>query len=199
MKKRWDDECSNAVKMTRKLRRAWKLERTEEAWEEFRKSRNLKARLIKKTLAHSFHRCVEEVTQSDQGLWKIAQWAKRRANKERNYSYTPALQGTGGLVTETQSKIELFKQTFYTPPKLATLNDTIGFKYPIPLTTPEITEREVEWAIRSSSPNKAPGTDEIPTSFYTKPCRHYCEYCTRSTRIVYDYNTAHGISGHPLQ
>ncbi|TGO46402.1 hypothetical protein BCON_0327g00020 [Botryotinia convoluta] len=64
-------ECKEAQMEARRLRRMAKRVRTEESWEQYRRARNRKARLIDKALKAAHRERVETASESIEGLWKI--------------------------------------------------------------------------------------------------------------------------------
>ncbi|KAL3251841.1 hypothetical protein ABHI18_010431 [Aspergillus niger] len=67
----WTRECKEAQQLARRLRRQYQRRRTPEAWEAYRRARNHKARLIRKT-PRDYHRArIKEATNSFDGLWKL--------------------------------------------------------------------------------------------------------------------------------
>ena len=55
----------------------------------------------------------------------------------------------------------MLRQSFFPPPCQADLSDIGDYEYPPSIECPDITMVEVEKAIRTASPNKAPGLDGI--------------------------------------
>ncbi|PPJ61058.1 hypothetical protein CBER1_07391 [Cercospora berteroae] len=78
-------------------------------------------------------------------------------------SITPAIVDpeTGTEVAEASGKAALFRNTFFSEPPHADLNDIASAQYPEPIPLPRITEKEVIEAITSSKAFKAPGLDQI--------------------------------------
>ncbi|PQE17592.1 reverse transcriptase protein [Rutstroemia sp. NJR-2017a WRK4] len=65
-------ECKEAQMEARRLRRIAKRVQTEELWEQYRRARNRKARLIDKALKAAHRERVETAAESIEGLWKVA-------------------------------------------------------------------------------------------------------------------------------
>ena len=124
-------------------------------------ARNKKGRHIQKLLRNTHRQRVEEISSSKSGLWKLVKWAKNRHIVAP--TCTPTLQKPdGGFAHQAQEKAETLRQTFFPSPRRADLLDISEFEYPQPIVCPEITETEIERAVRRAAPNKAPGTDGIP-------------------------------------
>src|SRR5438045_2242184 len=73
-------ECKDHIQETKRLQQVWQRERTEEAWEEYKRARNNKGHFIKTQLCQIHQDSVEKATQDPTGLWKLAKWAKNRGN-----------------------------------------------------------------------------------------------------------------------
>ncbi|GFF80079.1 predicted protein [Aspergillus lentulus] len=157
----WTRECKEAQQLARRLRRRYQRERTPEAWEAYRRARNHKARLIRKTLRDHHRKRVKEATSSLDSLWRIARWARSR--EPRTILVPPLQRPDGGLETDATKKLEMFKEAFFLPPPEVDLTDIRGFEYPSLIQLPPITLREVTEAIRRMPGKKAPGKDTIPS------------------------------------
>ena len=156
----WTPEIKEAQMQARRLRRRYQELRTEQTWEEYREARNLKGRLIKKLLRKNHRERVQKATESPQGLWKLAKWAK---NKEQRQPYTPPLKDSQGKMrTELEDKVEILKNSFFPQIKEADLSDIQDYVYPSPVEWPPFTQREVRTALSIVATRKAPGQDGIP-------------------------------------
>lgn len=60
----WNDECSEALAATKRLRRIHSLYHTEETWEAYRSARNHKGRTIKRALRKEHRERVEKASES---------------------------------------------------------------------------------------------------------------------------------------
>lgn len=164
----FDKECKDACTETQQLRRRWQTTRSEDDWQAYKKARNAKGRLIKKTLQQTHRAKITEAASTPQGMWKIARWAVKRQSLPPT-SVTPALsREDGSLETDAEGKTKLLRAAFFPPPVQADLSDTREYRYPEPYPLPPITESEVERAIRMAAPNKAPGTDGITNNVLQK-------------------------------
>ena len=157
----WNDECSEALAETKRLRRIHSLYHTEETWEAYRSARNHKGRTIKRALRKEHRDRVEKASESPEQLWKLAKWARNRDAQAP--VTTPVLRNptTGEETTEPGEKAALFKETFFPVPPDADLSDIGQGIYEGQVDTPPITEQEVEDAIRGTAAFKAPGPDGI--------------------------------------
>ena len=64
----WTTEIKEAQTQARHLRRHYQRYHTEEAWEAYKKARNLKGRLIKKALQRSHNERVQQASTFPEGL-----------------------------------------------------------------------------------------------------------------------------------
>jgi hypothetical protein len=166
----WTRECKEAQQLARRLRRQYQRIRTPEAWEAYRRARNHKARLIRKTLRDYHRNRIKEATKSTDGLWKLARWARNRG--PHSIFIPPIQRPDGQMKTETTKKLELFKQAFFPPPPEVDLEDITDYAYPTPLEFQPITLNEVTQAIKHMPGRKAPGKDTIPSHFL-----HHLSHC----------------------
>lgn len=118
----WTRECKEAQQLARRLRRQYQRRRTPEAWEAYRRAKNLKARLTRRTL-RDYHRArIKEATNSPDGIWKLAKWAR---NREPRTTFVPPVQRPDGQTeTDTTKKLVLFREAFFPPPPEVDLEDT---------------------------------------------------------------------------
>ncbi|PYS87898.1 MAG: hypothetical protein DMF62_11095, partial [Acidobacteria bacterium] len=121
-------ECKDHIQETKRLRRVWQRERTEEAWEEYKRARNSKGRFIKTQLRQIHRDSVEKATQDPAGLWKLAKWAKNRGNSRQGF--TPAIQRPDGTTAQNpDEKTKLLANSFFPKPPEANLEDIQNFNY----------------------------------------------------------------------
>ena len=120
-------ECKEAQMEARRLKMRAKCVRTEELWEQYRRARNRKARLINKAPKNAHREQVETASESIEGLWKVAKWAK---NSSPRLLYVPVLRNKGGnLEDEMEEKVDVLKGTFFPEPPEADLTDLDVHQY----------------------------------------------------------------------
>ena len=125
----FNQECKDICREVQQLRRRWQRTRDDEDYEAYRKARNGKGRHIRKTLRSTYRQKVEEVSDSDSGLWKLVKWAKNR--HIASSTCTPALMKPDGeLAHQAEEKAETLRQSFFPPPSSADLSDLNGYDYP---------------------------------------------------------------------
>jgi len=164
----FDKYCKQACSQTQQLRRKWQLSRLEEDWQEYKKARNQKGRLISKHLQQTHRSRVEEAATTEGGLWKITKWALNRQTIPSATITPPLMRPDASLETTPKGKANLLRNTFFPPPVHADLSDISSHSYPPPYYCPPITASEIESAVRKAAPNKAPGPDGIINNILQK-------------------------------
>ena len=140
--------------------RRWAASGQEEDIKAFRQAKHALGRETTKLSRNNHHACVEDATESIEGFWKLARWARRRRGVQP--TYTPTLHAGNQTYETPERKAQALRETLFPPPPEADLSDIPGYEYPEPLPMPAITEKEVCHVIRRAAPNKAPGPDGIP-------------------------------------
>ena len=156
----FDKTCKEVCTEVRQLRRRWQQTRQDDDYEAYRQARNQKGRYISKVLRNTHGQRVEDASASPVGLWNLVKWAKNRHNTSP--ACTPPLtKPNGDLAYQPDEKADVLRQSFFPPPAQADPSDTEVYEYPPPIECPDVTRPEIEKAVRSASPNKAPGADGI--------------------------------------
>jgi hypothetical protein len=144
-----------------RARRRAKTTRREEDWETFHQARHKIYQETAKLSTRAHRARVEDTTQSLDGFWRLARWARSRGNPRP--TFTPALHTTdGALVDDPDQKAKLFQSTLFPATAEADLSDLNNYQYPPALSAPRITLQEVIRAVEQAAPRKAPGPDGIP-------------------------------------
>ena len=154
-------ECKEAQRRSNRLKRRWRSQLTEEAWNEYRMARNFKNNLIKRTAKSAFREFVAQACESPEARWKKTKWARKQLTKQ---ACLPPLNDENGLeISEPETKANLLLKTFFPPPVQADLTDIDdNMTYPNAHVMRAITADEIRKAITQSPPKKAPGEDGIP-------------------------------------
>ncbi|HEY9844899.1 MAG TPA: reverse transcriptase family protein, partial [Candidatus Caenarcaniphilales bacterium] len=105
-----------------------------------------------------------------------------RSSKQASCRRFPLIQADGQTATDTNDKINLFKQAFFPEPPPPNLRDLEGYIYPPSIEVPDINIREIEEAIRRAPPRKAPGTDGIPNHILQRAAPIIAPHLTRLLR-----------------
>ena len=78
-----------------------------------------------------------------------------------------------------EGKTAALKGSFFPTPPTADLKDLHDYQYTNPLWAPDIKTWEVEEAIRMTSPDKAPGEDQLPSRVLHEAIQELKEPLTR--------------------
>ena len=146
----------NEVNRTRR----WAASGQEEDIKTFRRARNTLSRATVKLNRGSHRTQVEDATESVEGFWKLARWARRRGAVQP--TYTPTLHVGDQTYDTPERKAQVLRETLLPMPPEADLSDISGYRYPEPIQMPAMTEQEVRRAVLRAAPNKTPGPDGIP-------------------------------------
>lgn len=159
----WTAECSEAIKLSRRLRRRYNAARTEQAWEAFTRARNKKGNVIAKAKRTEFRQRMREAGESQEKLWRTAKWARQRSQGIFTQASFPTLYRNGATASEPKAKAELLRDCHFPPPPQVDLSDIQSFTYPEPIDIPpELTQSEIIRAVLKSKKDNAPGPDSIP-------------------------------------
>jgi Reverse transcriptase (RNA-dependent DNA polymerase) len=160
-------ECKQAIKATRHLRRVFSKTRLPRAWNAYCRARNLKKRLVSKALRLNHRRRVQKATeQGPRGMWQLAKWVRTRAGAYES-GVTPTLRNPDGALAETvDEKATFFQYAFFPAAPAADLTDIDDARYPHQIEFPLIEKHEIERTVLQTPPDKAPGEDGIPNSFW---------------------------------
>uniref|UniRef100_A0A093V209 RNA-directed DNA polymerase from mobile element jockey n=1 Tax=Talaromyces marneffei PM1 TaxID=1077442 RepID=A0A093V209_TALMA len=162
-------ECKEAVRTCRRLRRIHSDTHNPWIWRAYLRARNKKKRLVSKSLRLG-HRCrVQQATEKGPlGLWRLAKWARTRKGAYES-GVTLILISIDRRTAETvEAKTALLSESFFPAIPEADLADIDDAMYLEQLPFPEISRHEIESVVRSTAPDKAPGKDGIPNSFWHK-------------------------------
>ena len=106
---------------------------------------------------------MQQASESQEGLWRIARWASQRVKGATRHVSIPTLKRGTPEAQDPRSKAELLKDVHFPPPVEADLTDITDYIYPERVSIPsQLTEKEVTTAITAASKDKAPGPDGIP-------------------------------------
>ena len=123
-------------------------------------------KVIRRARALHFRRGIHEATESSEGIWKLAKWAKDRNQKPRELPKFPSPQkDQGGYICSFEEQVKELSDRFFPPQPEVGLSDIDPSQYPPQISDNlDITE-EVKRAIRLPKQDKAPGPDGIPNRY----------------------------------
>jgi hypothetical protein len=154
------DECRYAIDEAKGTQRRWKRSGLEEDLIEFQQAKQHRKSAISKA-NRDLHRAKVSEVKEEKDLWSLARWARNRGAESA--AFTPDIERSDGPVADDiQGKADALQEVFFPKPPEADLSDIPGFYYNQPAEGwVPIVEREVQEAIRTVPPDKAPGEDEI--------------------------------------
>jgi hypothetical protein len=159
----WTQECREAVNDARKARRVYTKNQTIEAWEEYVRIKNKKGKIIAKAKRDDFRQHMQQASESQEGLWRIARWASQRAKGATRHVSIPTLKRGTREAQDPRSKAELLKDVHFPLPVKADLTDITDYIYPERVSIPsQLTKKEVTTVITAASKDKALRPDGIP-------------------------------------
>ena len=135
--------------------------------EELRIARRAAKSALSSSLTKDHREKVIKASENMGSVWRLAKWAKNRNTSFQ--AYTPPIEGPDGLIYEPEKKAKLFANTFFPVPPAPDLSDIDPHHtYNEKAGWTEITQQEVERAVKNLANNKAPGPDEIPSEIIKK-------------------------------
>jgi exonuclease III len=167
----WSPECAEAVRETRRKYYDMLRAATQESEELHRDARSRKVATIRKAKRKEFREYIAKATNTPQGVYRLAKWARLKAGRPRELPQLPQLvvkrrNERQELVTTKldtlPKKLDALREKFFPPPKHADLTDIGSREYPVPLEIDEeIREEEIHEALQHVTNDKAPGPDQI--------------------------------------
>ena len=139
--------------------RRWAASGQEKDIKAFHQAKHMLGRETAKLSRKNRHAHVEDATESMEGFWKLARWARRCGGVQP--TYMPTLHAGNQTYDTPERKAQALQETLFPPPPEADLSDIPNYEYPEPLQMPAITEKEVCQAVWRAAPNKAPSPDGI--------------------------------------
>ena len=172
----WSDECGEAVKEARRLRRVFTDSQNERDWKAYLHANDCKQKVIRKAKTLEFRKAIDTNAANKGGLWRLAKWARIKSHVPSELPKMPTLvksvqRGVGEeLATSFEDKARFLADEFFPAPPPADLSDIPGAAYPVSVHCPAVvTKEEVVEAMKRLSPDKAPGPDGI-TNRFLKAC-----------------------------
>lgn len=168
----WSKECSRMVHITRKLKRAWSQERSPANLAAYLSASHAKGKQIKRSSNLAWRKVVRETSEDPRKIWKLARWARERADQKAPLPQFPEIKDQSGtLQTDNKGKAEALAQHFFPSPRNANLQDIPHATYPEPFgMETEVLPEELQKILRKLPTGKAAGPDKIP-NLMIKKCR----------------------------
>lgn len=101
-------------------------------------STDTKQKIIQKAKRLNFRQEISKTTETPQGLWKLARWAKDKSQLAREVPKMPTLHFNGQTASTFDEQTNMLKNTFFPHPPPADLSDIAGSFYPAPTQSPDI-------------------------------------------------------------
>ena len=165
----WSSEVAKAVRVDREARHRWLDSGLAEDWSARLAASRLKRTVIAKAQEKSFRQAIAKATEGE-GVWRLARWARTKAQQPSELPVMPALQSSQGLAYSVTEKAEALKARFYpiVEADLSDIQDTSfqdsTFRNSLEITR-LATAEEVSSLLKLRKPYKAPGNDRIPNGF----------------------------------
>ena len=130
-----------------------------------------KRQLIKQSRTKAFREAIHEASGTQDGVWKLAKWARTKGHLPPELPTMPPLRTQTGLAETFTEKVEALRRRFY-PGSQADLSDITDTSFdedtfpeqtllfPLEVTLPEALQ-----AINKQKSGKAPGPDGVPMEF----------------------------------
>jgi hypothetical protein len=166
----WNPQINQAVHLERQQKRQWLRTRSEEDWTLLRTLNNSKKKLIQEAKRATFRTKVYEASQSLDGVWKLANWARTQGGKTPELPMIPPLHTSTGIATTRAEKEEALRNRFFPESEadLSDIQDTTfaDHTFTNSLSLPQAaSEEEIAQAIASQKSKGAPGPDGVSTRF----------------------------------
>lgn len=176
-------EVQEKIQAEKRARRRWQRWMDDDSQKEYKKARREKRNAILQANRRDHRERVSQVD-SPEALWKLAKWVKNKDNPRT--AFTPEILYQAVRLKDWEQKATAFASTFFPAPPPADLSDIRDYTYPPPVPCPDVTEEEVQRAIRESAAEKAPGPDQIPNralkaaeDILTEPLQKLFNACIR--------------------
>ena len=119
----WSDECAEAIK------RAGRSRREAPDTEEYRELVKEKKRVVRTAKTIHNRRMVHEASITNNGIWKLAKWARTAGHLPRPIPQFPSLHAGDSEATSFEAKVEVLHKKFFPPPLVADLSDMQSYPY----------------------------------------------------------------------
>jgi hypothetical protein len=125
----WNDQCSAAIKNTRKLRRLWSASRDSHDLTLYMKINDRKQKIIQKTKRTNFRQKIEKMIETFTNLWRLVKWTKNKSHQSRKVLKMLTLQFNDLTIETFDEKAKMFKDVFFSTSSSIELDDISRFFY----------------------------------------------------------------------
>ena len=158
-KRWWNNDLSDLRKEANRVRNKYRRTRNKRDGNEWREKRDNFRHAVKRAKQRKWKEFVEEA--DERTIWIVKKYI--------DTAITPYYNSTIINAVSNDAKAAEFKAAFFPPPPPADLSDIGTTDYPEPVQMDnKITMQQLERAIAKTSPNKAPGPDEITNAVLKK-------------------------------
>jgi hypothetical protein len=119
----WNDQCSAAIKNTRKLRRLWSASRDSHDLTFYMKINDRKQKIIQKTKRANFRQKIEKMIETLTSLWRLVKWAKNKNHQSREMFKMLILRFNDLTIETFNEKTKMFKSVFFSTSSSIELDD----------------------------------------------------------------------------
>jgi hypothetical protein len=168
----WTQEVALAVRTERQARRQWQVTRQDTDWQLLQQAAQTKASVVVRAKQVHWRTTIHEASTSNEGIWKIAKWARTKSYLPPVYKQLPELQASNGSTAILpQAKADALAERFYpvSDANLTDIQDTSftdeSYEIPPLLVDRQVTVDDIAAILRTVYPDKCPGPDSIPNRF----------------------------------
>jgi hypothetical protein len=125
----WNEECSIAIKITRKLRRQWSASRNQHDLTQYMKINDRKQKIIQKAKRVNFWQKMKKMIEISTSLWRLVKWVKNKNHQSKEILKMSILQFNERTTETFDEKAEMFKSVFFSASSSTELDDISKFFY----------------------------------------------------------------------
>ena len=169
----WDAGCKEASTQARRAARTWRTRRTVVNEQTYKEAQQTLDETVRKAQRRAWRNAVAKASKDNKAIWKIERWARLKSHLPTDPPRIPDLE-TGDPLRPTATthagKADVLARRFFPNPTadLSTIRHPTWPDHSFhPRTTirQEVTEEDVQQALKEMAPNKAPGEDWLQTGF----------------------------------
>jgi hypothetical protein len=158
----WNEQCSAAIKDTRKLRRRWSASRDSHDLTLYMKINDRKQKIIQKTKRVNFRQKIEKIVETFTSLWRLVKWTKNKNHQSREMFKMLILKFNDLTIETFDEKAKMFKSVFFSTSSSIELDDiSRSFYFRSIECSLSITKRKILKIIKRIAFDKISSLDEI--------------------------------------